>query len=48
MIEIDGLIDPNGKPLDPETFCTEFLQWVESKGWYFAGGIGPYKDEDND
>lgn len=47
MIEIQGIIDPNGKPLDPDTFTTKFLQWVESNDWEFAGGIGPYTEDDN-
>ena len=47
MIEINGIIDPNGKPLDPDTFTTKFLQWVESNDWFFAGGIGKYNDEDD-
>lgn len=45
MIEIDGIIDPKGKPLDPDTFIDKFIEWIESNGWEFAGGIGPYNDE---
>ena len=44
MIEVNGVVDG---PKDPDTFTDEFLQWIESKGWIFAGGIGPYKDDDD-
>lgn len=47
MIEINGVIEAD-EPLDPDTFLTEFIQWVESKNYRFGGAIGPYKDEDDD
>jgi hypothetical protein len=44
-ISIGGLLEvPEGKNHNQVT--TEFIQWVESKGYTFAGGIGPYKEED--
>lgn len=45
MITIDGVVEG---PKDPDTFTTEFLQWIESKGYIFAGGIGDYNEEDDD
>jgi hypothetical protein len=34
---------------DPDTFTHEFIKWVESKGYNFAGSIGPYyNDDDNE
>lgn len=32
--------------VDEVTFNIEFLKWVESKGWSFAGVIKPTEDEE--
>jgi hypothetical protein len=32
--------------IDADKFSDEFIEWIESKGYSFGGGIGPYKDED--
>lgn len=45
-IRIEGVITAT---VDPDTFTDEFLDWLESRGWMFGGGIGPYyENEDND
>ena len=42
-IEINGCIE-----IPPETtmdeFCDAFIEWVESKGWFFGGGFREYVD----
>ena len=42
-IEINGYIE-----IPPETtmdeFCDAFIEWVESKGWFFGGGHREYVD----
>ena len=42
-IEINGCIE-----IPPETtmdeFCDAFIEWVESKGWFFGGGLREYVD----
>lgn len=45
MIEISGVIESD-EPIDPDTFLTEFIEWVESKNYRFAGIIKPYDDND--
>lgn len=42
---INGSIEVD---VDEETFNTEFLEFLTSKGWEFAGVIKPVEDEDND
>lgn len=45
-IRIEGIITA---PVDISTFTTALLKWVESKGYTYAGSIGPFYDnEDND
>ena len=40
-LSIDGVvIVPEN--VDADKFSTEFIQWIESKGYMFAGGIGPF------
>ena len=42
-IEINGCIE-----IPPETtideVCDAFIEWVESKGWFFGGGFREYVD----
>ena len=28
-----------------EEFTEEFISWLESKGWFFGGGINQYKED---
>lgn len=45
MIEIDGVVIG---PSDPDTFTRQFIKWVESEGYSFAGSIGPFNEEDDE
>jgi hypothetical protein len=46
LVEINGVVEGLQ---DPDTFTHEFIKWVESKGYNFAGSIGPYyNDDDNE
>lgn len=31
--------------INSDLFCQYFSNWVESMGWLFSGGIGPYEEE---
>ena len=45
-ITINGVVTtPEG--IDDNKFGDEFIEWLESKGYYFGGGIGPYNQKDN-
>jgi len=48
VFKVDGLIDTEGE-LTEDTFTSRFIEWVESNGWSYAGGIGTYiyKEEDD-
>ncbi|MFS1518555.1 hypothetical protein V1503_19140 [Bacillus sp. SCS-151] len=41
-IEIEGSINED---VDCDTFTDEFIDWLESKGWEFAGVTKPLEDE---
>jgi hypothetical protein len=41
-VDIEGSIEVD---VDADTFNVEFLKWVESKGWAFAGVIKPTEDK---
>lgn len=46
-ITINGIVTaPEG--IDADKFTDEFIEWLESKGYTFGGGIGPYKEEDDE
>jgi hypothetical protein len=42
-LDINGSIEID---VDEDTFNSEFLQWLESKGWSFFGFMKPTEDED--
>jgi hypothetical protein len=44
-ITIEGIITTT-EGVDPDKFSDEFIAWIESKGYSFGGGIGPYKPDD--
>lgn len=46
-ITIDGIITTT-EGVDPDKFTNEFIAWLESKGYSFGGGIGPYLDNNID
>ena len=42
-VKIDGVVE--GPTL--EGFLADFIDWIESKGWHFGGGVSPCPlDED--
>lgn len=41
-IDIEGSIEIN---VDQDTFINEFSEWLESKGWSFAGVTKPSEEE---
>jgi len=40
-IQINGCVEVD---VYEEEFCGEFISWLESKGWYFGGGINEYNE----
>ena len=44
-LDISGVITVPGS-VDEEKFTDEFLQWLESKGYSFGGGIGIHDEND--
>ena len=37
-IEIRGCVEVSTE-VDADTFESEFISWIESKGWFFGGGL---------
>ena len=44
-IQIDGIAEID-KDISNQEFTDKFIQWIESNGWYFGGGISNYKEDD--
>ena len=44
-IQIEGCVDVSNNPISAEKFYDIFIEWIESNGWYFGGGIKPYTEE---
>lgn len=44
-IQIEGCVDVGENPISVDEFCDKFIEWIESNGWYFGGGIKPYTEE---
>ena len=42
--EIYGCIETPAD-VDMDRISEEFIQWIESKGWFFGGGFRELKDE---
>ena len=42
--EICGCIE-TPSDVDIDRLWDEFIEWIESKGWYFGGGFRELKDE---
>lgn len=38
LIEVDGMVEVQ-ENVNTDTFTTLFLEWIESKGWYYGGSI---------
>lgn len=41
-IQIEGCVDVSENPLPVDDFYNKFIEWIESNGWYFGGGIKSY------
>lgn len=42
--EISGCIE-TPSDVDIDRLWDEFIEWIESKGWFFGGGFRELKDE---
>lgn len=42
--KLDGCISFEGD-MDEDTFLDEFVALIESKGWYYGGGIEEYRED---
>lgn len=42
-ILINGCVDTTDNPITVDEFNDKFIQWIESNGWYFGGGVNEYK-----
>ena len=43
FIHIDGVVEvPPG--VDADIFSQQFINWIDSLGYYFGGGISPAND----
>ena len=40
-IKIDGCVEVD---VSYDEFYNDFIEWLESKGWFFGGGIDEYKE----
>lgn len=45
LIDVSGFVEG---PKDAEEFSDAFIDWIETKGWTFGGGIGPYVEGGSD
>lgn len=43
--QLDGCISFNGEEMDETKFMNAFLELIESKGWFYGGGINGYRKE---
>ena len=47
FIKIEGVVEtPPG--VDADRFCQMFINWIESLGYLFGGGIDPYAENDEE
>lgn len=44
-IQIEGCVDVIDNPITVDEFHDKFIEWIESNGWYFGGGIKAYSEE---
>lgn len=42
--QLDGCISVDGE-MDEDEFMDEFMELIESKGWFYGGGINGYREE---
>jgi len=46
MFKIDGIIDAGRNPMSEDEFCELFLKWAEENKLQFGGGLGTYREEE--
>jgi hypothetical protein len=44
-IQIEGCVDVSENPLSVDDFYNKFIEWIESNGWYFGGGINSFMQD---
>lgn len=44
FIRIDGVVEVPPE-VDTDIFSQQFINWIESLGYYFGGGISPANDD---
>lgn len=45
-VKIDGMIFANEGDVDLDEFLDAFIEFVESKGWFFGGGTRQVDDDE--
>ena len=48
LFKIDGIIDAERNPMSEDEFCELFLKWAEENKLQFGGGLGVYREEEED
>ena len=46
LFKIDGIIDAKRNPMSEDEFFELFIKWVEENKLQFGGGMGVYKEEE--
>ena len=46
MFKIDGIINAERNPMSEDEFCELFLKWAEENKLQFGGGLGTYREEE--
>ena len=46
LFKIDGIINAERNPMSEDEFCELFLKWAEENKLQFGGGLGVYREED--
>ena len=45
LIKIDGVVETPPE-VDSDVFCQMFINWIESLGYAFGGGVSPLMDDE--
>ena len=48
LFKIDGIINAERNPMSEDEFCELFLKWAEENKLQFGGGIGAYREEEEE
>jgi len=46
LFKIDGIINAERNPMSEDEFCELFLKWAEENKLQFGGGLGTYREEE--